>query len=43
MVCHGALGLDQAAALVLMERRGINEVLTIDPLYDVIDVDVLTR
>ncbi len=38
-----ALDLDQAAALVLMERRGIDEVLTIDPLYDVIDVDVLTR
>lgn len=38
-----SLDLDQAAALVLMERRGINEVLSTDPLYDVIDVDVLPR
>lgn len=38
-----SLDFDQAAALVLMERRGIDEVLTTDPLYDVIDVDVLSH
>lgn len=38
-----SLDLDQAAALVLMERRGIGEVLATDLLYDVIDIEVLGR
>lgn len=32
---------DLAAALVVMERRGIGEVLTVDPRYDAVDVTVL--
>ena len=32
---------DLAAALVVIERRNISEVLTIDPRYDAVDVTVL--
>ena len=37
------MGLDPdlAAALVVMERRGIGEVLTVDPRYDSVDVTAL--
>ena len=37
------MGLDPdlAAALVVMERRGIGHVLTIDPRFDAVDVTVL--